>query len=189
MTASSSPPSGASGCGRLGRVAASSSRSPSTAASSACIDLTSAERSLIRAITSRGVAARALCGGDLVGGAVLLGAAALHLGQQLAAAGVELEQPIEVSGGTAARQRLAGRARVRSDRAQVEHRAGARGYWPSAAACCSSDWISLAFPGCGGRSTSEPEYSATNSATASASSPTRMFCGMIAPEKPPLRIA
>ncbi len=136
-----------------------------------------------------GVAARALCGGDLVRGAVLLGAAALHLGQQLAAAGVELEQPIEVSGSTAARQRLAGGARVRSDRAQVEHRAGARGYWPSAAACCSSDWISLAFPGCGGRSTSEPEYSATNSATASASSPTRMFCGMIAPEKPPLRIA
>ena len=54
---------------------------------------------------------------------------------------------------------------------------------------CSSDWISLASPGCGGRSTSVPAYSATNSATASASSPTTMFWGMIAPEKPPLRIA
>ena len=35
----------------------------------------------------------------------------------------------------------------------------------------------------------EPEYCARNSATSWASSPTTMFSGMIAPEKPPLRIA
>ena len=34
-----------------------------------------------------------------------------------------------------------------------------------------------------------PEYSERKSATASASSPTTMFAGMMAPEKPPLRIA
>jgi hypothetical protein len=34
-----------------------------------------------------------------------------------------------------------------------------------------------------------PEYLARNSATCCASLPTTMFCGMIAPEKPPLRIA
>jgi hypothetical protein len=34
-----------------------------------------------------------------------------------------------------------------------------------------------------------PAYSATNCATCCASCPTTMFCGMIAPEKPPFSIA
>ena len=56
----------------------------------------------------------------------------------------------------AALERGPRRARVLADRAQVEH-ARPVPYSPSAAACCSSDWISLVPPGFGGRSTSLPE--------------------------------
>jgi hypothetical protein len=43
--------------------------------------------------------------------------------------------------------------------------------------------------GAGCSVTSSPAYLATNAATFCASAPTTMFCGMIAPEKPPFRIA
>ena len=64
---------------------------------------------------------------------------------------------------------------VGADQLQVEHRRPGSGrvFWP----------------GRGESSASWPAYLATNSATASASSPTTMFCGMIAPEKPPFWIA
>ena len=98
VTASSSPPSGASGCGRFGSVAASASRSPSTSASSACIDLSSAESFFMRSITLASVLAGAL------GRArsrrrrwFCSRAASLDLGQQLAPARVELEQLVEVA--------------------------------------------------------------------------------------------
>ena len=84
----------------------------------------------------------------------------LDLGQQLAAAGVELEELVEVSAGAAALERCSGRARVVADRAAGRARA-ARPYWPSAPACCSSDWISLVPPGFGGRFTSPARCGST----------------------------
>ena len=71
-----------------------------------------------------GVVPGALPRGDLVRGLVLGGPPALDLGQQLAAAGVELEQLVERGGGAAPLQRGPGRARVIADRSQVEHSAG-----------------------------------------------------------------
>ena len=44
-------------------------------------------------------------------------------------------------------------------------------------------------PGRGLETSSVPAYFATNAATAPASRPVTMFCGMIEPEKPPFRIA
>ena len=71
-TASSSvSPSGRVRVGRLGSVAASASRRASTSVSSASSALSSAETARIRAITSLGVAARALRRRDRVGGRVL----------------------------------------------------------------------------------------------------------------------
>ena len=71
--------------------------------------------------------------------------------------------------------RRASAARIRSVSRRISLRsstASSPGYpWPAQA---SGYW---------------PEYSARNSATTSASSPTTMLAGMIAPEKPPLRIA
>ena len=177
------------GVGRFGSVAASASRRSSTSASSACSALTSAGDALHPrdhlARRRRPRASRAAISSEA---SFWRGAAPLDLGQQLAAAGVELEQLVERLGRAAARERRPGRARVLADRSQVEHRrAGA--LLPEAAACCCRTGSRSRSPGFGGRSTSAPAYSATNSATASASSPTTMFCGMIAPEKPPLRIA
>ena len=110
-TASSSPRRpGRPGAGRLGSVAASSSRAASTSASSAPGPSPAAATSRICGDQRLGVAARALRLGDLVGRGVLLRAQLLDLRQQLAAARVEAQQLVEVVGGTAAGQRLHGRA-------------------------------------------------------------------------------
>ena len=91
----------------------------------------------------------------------------LELGQQRAPALVELERLVEQRRvHAAAGERVTRRLRVLADLPEVEHRDPVR---PA--------------------SRSLPEYLARKSATASASSPTTMFAGMIAPEKPPLRIA
>ena len=113
-------PSGASGSGGFGSVAASS----------AALGLDLLELGLELLDPARdlahprdrllGVAALALGGADRVGGGVALGPQALDLGQQLAAAGVELEQPVEVLGGAHPRERGARRPRVLADAPQVE---------------------------------------------------------------------
>ena len=122
----------------------------------------------------RGILARALSRRDRLGGLVLLRAPPLGLRQQLAAPGVEGEQLVELLCGAAATKA----ARAAAGSSRIARRS-------STGSVC---WIAPAY-GDAGRSTSEPAYSATNSATACASSPTRMFWGMIAPEKPPLRMA
>ncbi len=67
-----------------------------------------------------GVAARALRLGDLVRGRVLAGPKLLDTGKQLAAAGVEVEQAVEVVGRAAAGERLPGGPGVLADAAEVE---------------------------------------------------------------------
>ena len=57
-------------------------------------------------ISSVGVLAALLRLADLLGERLALGLGALDLGQQLAAAGVEREQLVDVLGGAAARERL-----------------------------------------------------------------------------------
>ena len=69
-----------------------------------------------------GVVALALGGADRVRGLVALGAQALDLGQQFAAAGVELEQAVEVLVGADAGERGADRRRILADAPQVEQR-------------------------------------------------------------------
>ena len=137
-------------------VAASASRRSSTSARSAWRRLSSAETARMRSITSSASSPGALARRDLVGRLVLGRATGLDLGQQLAAAGVELEELVEVRAGAAALERCSGRARVARGSRAGRARA-ARPYSPSAPACCSSDWISLVPPGFGGRSTSLPE--------------------------------
>ena len=124
-----------------------------------------------------GVLARALRGGDLVGDGVAARAALLDPGQQLAAAGVQRQQLVQGLGRTAARERRASRARARrgcaSGRASAAGRAAWRAYSEGRSAGRSRR------PSTRRRSRRRPR----------ASSPTTMFCGMIAPENPPLRIA
>ena len=80
----------------------------------------------------------------------------------------------------AAGERGAHAVGVLADALEVEHAASA------ASAAYLSDSVMFVAGTCWA---SRPEYFARNSATACACSPTTMFCGMIAPEKPPLRIA
>ena len=80
----------------------------------------------------------------------------------------------------AAGQRGAHAVGVLADALEVEHAAS-----DASAAYLSDSVISVA----GTCWASRPEYFARNSATACACWPTTMFCGMIAPEKPPLRSA
>ena len=164
VTASSSPPSGASGCGRLGSVAASASRRSSTSASSACISLSSAETRLHPLDHLGGVLAGALRGRDLVGGlrsgargAPRPRAAARGGGRRARAARRAPRRrrgaPAPPGPAPGRRESRAGRARALSlGRRRRRRRSG---------------------PGVGvtGRSTSVPAYSATNSATA---------CGLVA---------
>ena len=137
-------------------VAASASRRSSTSARSAWRRLSSAETALHALDHVVRVLPGALARRDLVGRLVLGRAAGLDLGQQLAAAGVELEELVEVRARAAALERCSRRARVARGSRAGRARA-ARPYSPSAPACCSSDWISLVPPGFGGRSTSVPE--------------------------------
>ena len=116
-----------------------------------------------------GVLAAPLQLADPLARLVLARAQLLELGQQRAAALVELERLVEQRRvDAAARQRVPRGLRVLADLPEVEHRDLA---WRLAAGLCV------------------PEYLSRKSATASASSPVTMFAGMIAPEKPPLRIA
>ena len=120
-----------------------------------------------------GVPAGLLGLADLLGEGLALGLGALDLGQQLATAGVEAEQLVDLVGGAAAGQRRLDPLGIGADQLQVEHVARATGV----------------SPGRGEDSASPPAYLAMKRATASASSPTTMFWGMIAPEKPPFWIA
>ena len=106
----------------------------------------------------------------------------LDLGQQLPAALVEAQQLVEGLGGAATGQRSPRGPGVLADAPKVEH-SGALG--PACARLGEPDPVA----GRGGSPASRPAYSETNLATLIASSPTTMFWGMIAPEKPPLRIA
>ena len=81
-------------------------------------------------------------------------------------------------------QRGAHRLRLVADAPEVEHGLARRWSQPEAGvarrAGPAASWRTLRLV---------PAYAATNSATSCASWPTTMFWGMIAPEKPPLRIA
>ena len=176
------------GSGRLGSAASTASSSASTAASSlarapsAAGDLAHRARSPRR--RPRPPAWRRRSPRRLV----LLGAQRLELGQQLAPLLVEREHLVELR---ASAPRRASAARTASgslaDRLEVEHGAASlawplrRGRSPAA--------LARQRVGPRGCFASLPEQATTNSATFSASSPTTMFWGMIAPEKPPLRIA
>ena len=76
----------------------------------------------------------------------------------------------------ASRQRRTDPFGIRADQLDVEHE---RPYGP----------VVVLVSGAIGAFALRPEYFARNFATWSASSPTRMFSGMIAPENPPLRMA
>ena len=114
------------------------------------------------------------CNCYFVGDPVSSRPALLDTRKELAAPGVEAQELVEILGGATAGEGGASRAGILADALQVEQGSGA---YPSSP------------PGTGGSSTSVPECASTKRATASASSPTTMFCGMIAPEKPPFRIA
>ena len=105
---------------------------------------------------------------------VALGLGAPRIGQQLAPAGVEGEQLVDLHGGAAARQSRLDPLGVGADQLQVEH--GTLGQGESLAR------------GAGFR-VLPPAYLATNRRPLRPHSPTTMFCGMIAPEKPPFWIA
>ena len=122
-----------------------------------------------------GVAARLLGLADLLGEGLALGLGVLDLGQQLAAAGVERQQLVDLLGGAAAGQRRLDPLGVGADQLQVEHRRVSVRARPRRGAA------RFRLPA--------PAYLATKRATASASAPTTMFWGMIAPEKPPFWIA
>ena len=184
VTASSSVTRpGPPGSGRLGSSASSSSRFASTSASSASSSFSSALTSRISAITWLGVAARALRRRDLVRGAVLPGPPLLDLGQQLAAARVEAQ-----AARRGHRRRRGARARPGpgSGSSRMLRRSSIGGRLASAR---SPTGNRTRCPAAGSLPASEPAYLETNFATLVASWPVRMFWGMIAPEKPPLRIA
>ena len=117
-------------------------------------------------------------------------AQALDLGQQLAAAGVELEQAVEVLVGADAGERGADGRRILADAPRSSSGlglvAGARR--PSPEPLEVADRRRSA-DGRGESSTWVPEYWSMNWATFSASAPTTMFCGITAPEAPPLWMA
>ena len=109
-------------------------------------------------------------------------------GQQLAATRVERQQLVEGLAGAPALERRPGRARVVADRSQVEHE-------PPGLLALGAGLLLFGLDLAGVAGLRRPVDLAARVAgrrtppTASASSPTTMFWGMIAPEKPPLRIA
>ena len=158
--------------GRRGRAGWAARRRPasssaSTCSSSALPDSIVSFSPATAAICSVGILAALLGLADLLGERLALGLGALDLGQQLAAAGVEAEQLVDLLGGAAAGQRRLDPLGIGADQLQVEHRSR-----PARARC---------WPGRGDSSASPPAYLATKRATALASSPTTMFWGMIAP--------
>ncbi len=115
-------------------------------------------------------------------GLVLLRAQALELRQQGTSGRVESDHLLEPGNGVfaAAGQGGTHAVGVLADALEVEHAAS------DASAAYLSAWVISVAGTCWA---SRPEYFARNSATACACSPTTMFCGMIAPEKPPFRSA
>ncbi len=73
------------------------------------------------AISSLGALARLLGFADLLGKRLALRLGALDLGQQLAAAGVEGEQLVDLRGGATARERRFDPLGVGADQLQVKH--------------------------------------------------------------------
>jgi hypothetical protein len=126
-----------------------------------------------------GVLARALQLPDPLRRLVLAAAQVLELGQDRPAPLVELERVVEDGRiGAAPGQLGTRRLRVLADLPEVEQGDLPPGYGPD-----SPEEVGSFVP------LSPPEYCSRKSATSSASSPTTMLAGMIAPEKPPLRIA
>ena len=123
-TASSSViPSGASGSGRLGSDLATRSRSASTFSSSALPDSIVSFSPWTSATRPSASSPRCFASPTCLESVLRSRLGALDLGQQLAAAGVEGEQLVDVVGGAAARQRLLDPLGVGADQLQVKHRA------------------------------------------------------------------
>ena len=176
VTASSSPPSGASGCGRLGSVAASSSRRVSTSASSP-------SRRLISPPSSRISPIRASASSPERFAAAISSETSLRRARPSSTRGSSSRRRASSASSSSrdsAAPRRASAARAASGSSRMRFRSSIG---------CRARCLAAYSEGRSGRSISSPELSATNCATASASSPTTMFCGMIAPENPPLRIA
>jgi hypothetical protein len=117
---------------------------------------------------------------DLTRELVLLGADLIDPGVELAAPPVDLDQLVQLLRRTPSAQRRADGVRIAADLLEVERGPGSPSY-----GVVEVDVVA----GAGCWTTSWPAYLATKAATFCASAPTTMFCGMIAPEKPPLRIA
>ena len=122
-TASSSViPSGASGSGRLGSASGELARArPRPAPARPCRTRSVSFSPCTVGHQLLGVLARLLGLADLLGERLALGLGALDLGQQLAAAGVEGQQLVDLLGGAAARQRRLDPLGVGADQLQVEH--------------------------------------------------------------------
>ena len=139
-----------------------------------------------------GVVADALGLCDPVRRTVLPRAPLLDLREQLPTAGVHTQQLVELLGGTSARQRGPRGIRILADAPQVEHYALSAGGFTGGRAAPRGRPVAYGEPEPGGWTVVwalEPAYFETNRATSEASLPVTMFWGMIAPEKPPLRIA
>ena len=166
-------PAGSAAC------AAIRSRSASTCASSDCIPFSRPFSSRISAIAASASPPARFASAIASEAWFWRGAPALDLRQQLPAAGVEAEQLVHLLGGAAARQRLLHPLGLGPDQLQVEHRPASRSARPRGcgAGSLSRPWGLLGLgAGVLGDEARRP---------ASACSPTTMFCGMIAPEKPP----
>ena len=145
----------------------------------------------------RGVLARLLGRGDRLRRLVLLRLDPLGLGQQLAPPHVERQHPVQPLGRAVAppRERLAHGRGILPDRLQVEHGRGRLDHARRRAVGSAALSLGVRARRRRGRRLGRvrrprcPSTSARKSATFSASSPTRMSCGIGPDEKPPLAIA
>ena len=172
-------PVGSVGVGQVRqRQRSSSLRARLRPASSSALPASIASFSSATAAISRlGVAALALGLADLLGGVLRSAWASSTSGSSSRRRASRPSSSSTSLGGAAARQRRLDPLGVGADQLQVEHgrRYGSEGEVSGRGAASSR------LP--------SPAYLATKRATASASLPTTMFCGMIAPEKPPFWIA
>ena len=162
------------GSGRFGSAASAAERRSSTPRSSSSSSFSRAERRAPRRSPPRRPH-RARCSSPMrLLAAFLLRAAAPRARAASRGGARRARAPRRARAGSTPRRREAPRARGSGSRAGSRLRS-------------STDAPLRPAPSC--RASRPPEYLARKSATASASSPTTMFAGMIAPEKPPLRIA